>query len=214
MMTSERILEYFFNKKVLVIGVLGDYHRYKEGKYSDWDYIKIRSLSKDCLGLDIDERLVLEARRDGFNDIIYGDAETCDLKDKFNIIYAGDVIEHLNNPGLFLSNMKRHLKNNGKIIISTGNPYSFNMICRSIFGATKGGIYFDHTFSFHEENLKLLFERHSLISEKVFYYTLPDNRKFLNSVMNIFLRTASLFYKKFNQDYAIVSRIKKERDKN
>ncbi len=50
-----------------------------------------------------------------------GNAETIYLHKKFDVIVAGDIIEHLYNPGLFLQNMKKHLKNDGVLFISTPN---------------------------------------------------------------------------------------------
>ncbi len=47
--------------------------------------------------------------------------ETMNLKKRFDVIIAGDIIEHLYNPGIFLQNMKRHLKKDGILFISTPN---------------------------------------------------------------------------------------------
>ena len=57
----------------------------------------------------------------GYNDIIYGDAENFSLGKKFDVVFAGELIEHLSNPGLFLRCAKRHLRENGKLVLTTPN---------------------------------------------------------------------------------------------
>jgi len=47
--------------------------------------------------------------------------ETYSFNREFDVIVAGDVIEHVENQGLFLSNIKKHLKKDGKLIITTPN---------------------------------------------------------------------------------------------
>ena len=49
----------------------------------------------------------------------------CDFLDKYDIILAVEVIEHLENPFHFMRMMHRHLKPNGIIILTTPNVDSF-----------------------------------------------------------------------------------------
>lgn len=53
--------------------------------------------------------------------IIYGNMETLKLDKKFDVIVAGDVIEHVSNQGLFLDNLAEHLSPDGQLIITTPN---------------------------------------------------------------------------------------------
>jgi SAM-dependent methyltransferase len=78
--------------------------------------------NKDTLGIDIDKDGVEVLRGMGYQ-ADYGDVETMDLGRKFDTIVAGELIEHLENPGLFLRNMRRHIKAGGVLIISTPNPF-------------------------------------------------------------------------------------------
>jgi 2-polyprenyl-3-methyl-5-hydroxy-6-metoxy-1,4-benzoquinol methylase len=47
--------------------------------------------------------------------------ETHQLGETFEVIVAGDVIEHMSNPGLFLDNCRRHLEPGGQLILTTPN---------------------------------------------------------------------------------------------
>ncbi|MBO0181221.1 hypothetical protein J0682_30075, partial [Vibrio parahaemolyticus] len=41
----------------------------------------------------------------------------------FDVIVAGEIIEHLNNPGLFLSGVRRFMHRDSKLVITTINAY-------------------------------------------------------------------------------------------
>src|SRR5437879_1219829 len=60
--------------------------------------------NKDTLGLDIDAEGVEALRALGYQ-AVCGNVETIDLGRQFDAIVAGELIEHLENPGLFLRNM-------------------------------------------------------------------------------------------------------------
>ena len=58
----------------------------------------------------------------GYN-VIAGAAESISIGEKFDCIFAGELIEHLSNPGRFLGNMKSHLIEGGCLILTTPNPF-------------------------------------------------------------------------------------------
>jgi 2-polyprenyl-3-methyl-5-hydroxy-6-metoxy-1,4-benzoquinol methylase len=53
--------------------------------------------------------------------IVRGDVESHDFGRRFGAIVAGDVIEHLSNPGRFLENCRRHLEEGGVLLLTTPN---------------------------------------------------------------------------------------------
>jgi len=83
---------------------------------------RIAEANKDTLGVDIDPEGAAVLNKQGYN-VIVADVETMDLQKQFDTVIAGEIIEHLENPGLFLRNMHRHLKPAGVIIVSTPNPF-------------------------------------------------------------------------------------------
>ncbi len=82
------------------------------------------------LGIDIDSAAVDELKGKGFN-VLVGNAEDMDLRACFDTIVAGEIIEHLANPGRFLVACQRHLKPGGRLILSTPNPFS--VMCYLMF---------------------------------------------------------------------------------
>jgi 2-polyprenyl-3-methyl-5-hydroxy-6-metoxy-1,4-benzoquinol methylase len=73
-------------------------------------------------GIDFSKTEVNEAKQKGF-DVKQGDFEKgIAFKDKvFDIVYAGEIIEHLYNPDCFLAELNRILKNQGYLVLSTPN---------------------------------------------------------------------------------------------
>jgi 2-polyprenyl-3-methyl-5-hydroxy-6-metoxy-1,4-benzoquinol methylase len=84
---------------------------------------RIAEANREVLGVDIDPEGAEVLNKQGYR-VVVADVETMDLGlGKFDTIVAGEIIEHLENPGLFLRNMHRHLKSGGVIIVSTPNPF-------------------------------------------------------------------------------------------
>jgi SAM-dependent methyltransferase len=73
-------------------------------------------------GIDLSERKINEMKSAGFSNLHVGDAQSFSLIEKFDTIVAGELIEHLPNPGLFLDAASRHLKTQGRLVLST--PYA------------------------------------------------------------------------------------------
>lgn len=81
-------------------------------------------------GIDFSNSEVLDAKRKGL-DVKQGDFEKgIDFPEKkFDIVYAGEIIEHLYNPDFFLEEINRILKDNGFLVLSTPNLLAwFNRI--------------------------------------------------------------------------------------
>jgi 2-polyprenyl-3-methyl-5-hydroxy-6-metoxy-1,4-benzoquinol methylase len=55
-------------------------------------------------------------RERGYN-AVAGDACSVDLGQKFEVVVAGEIIEHVENPGALVRNLARHVAPNGKLIL-------------------------------------------------------------------------------------------------
>lgn len=64
---------------------------------------------------------------------VLGDAVTVKIDDSFDIIFAKDVIEHIEKDEQFLANMHRHLKTGGVIVIATQNSWSLNYLIQGTY---------------------------------------------------------------------------------
>ena len=127
-----------------------------------WLHGKIKAVAKELTGLEIDATYIDELNAKGYN-IIYGDCETVDLKRKFQVIVASEVIEHLSNPGLFFANMKRHLSPDGLLIITTPNRFDGIQVMSCIlrnYIPEYSKPYALHVHYYDENTLRYLFERY------------------------------------------------------
>ncbi|MFC1745389.1 methyltransferase domain-containing protein [Candidatus Riflebacteria bacterium] len=168
---NQRLKRKFRGKKVLHLGFLGDWPSYIEQDLKNWIFKDICTWGKDVKGLDINLPGIKKFAELGFKNIIHGNAEDFDLEEKFEVIYAGELIEHLDNVGLFLQTCKKHMHRDSILILTTPNPYAFNLLLKGIFTDPGRSIYDEHTALFHRKNLDLLLKRHELIGKKLDFFT-------------------------------------------
>lgn len=122
-MRTDDILKHVQGPKVLDVGCTG--HVVKFGS-KDWLHGRLREQFQDVSGIDIAESNLQMLKDHGYTNLYLQSAEDFDLPDRFNTVVAGELIEHLSNPGLFLQSAKKHLAPGGRIIVST--PYAFSLL--------------------------------------------------------------------------------------
>ncbi|MFH1787887.1 MAG: methyltransferase domain-containing protein [Candidatus Altiarchaeota archaeon] len=199
-MDKAEIFKLFEGKSVLQLGVLGDYKSYVEGGIGDWEFARITKASRKAVGVDINREGVNVIRGKGFENVIYGNAEELDLGETFDVIYAGDIIEHLDNVGGFLESCKRHMHGESVLVITTPNPYSIDMILKAFTGVD-GKIYGEHTALFHRKNIGELLRRHGLELRKTGFYTQVYGKSFLTKVKSRIILLLSALKPDWNQSY-------------
>lgn len=90
-----------------------------------WLHEKLMKVATRVVGVDIDRTGIENLRSRGIPDLFVGDAEhleTSSLPDiDYDIVVAGEVIEHLANFGLFLTGVRRLMRQNTVMVISTPN---------------------------------------------------------------------------------------------
>jgi SAM-dependent methyltransferase len=89
---------------------------------ADLLFRRITEVNPNALGVDLDAGGVA-ALVQGGHQALCADAQTMDLGRTFDTIIAGEIIEHLENPGQFLLTVRRHLRPDGKLIVTTPNPF-------------------------------------------------------------------------------------------
>jgi SAM-dependent methyltransferase len=94
-----------------------------EGKSSSLLFRRICAVNPDALGVDIDAEGIDILRQEGRH-VKIADVMTMDLQEQFEVVVAGELIEHLPDPGQFLCNTRKHLTSEGTLVLTTPNPFS------------------------------------------------------------------------------------------
>jgi len=126
-----------------------------------------------CIGIDINKKGIEELKYNGYEAYLMN-AEKINLKEKFDYIIAGELIEHLSNPGLFLESCLKHLEEKGELIITTPNIASLFLYLLVVsFDKTQDPT---HVYYFDKKNLQILVERYNFKINNVYY--IPPEIKF------------------------------------
>jgi 2-polyprenyl-3-methyl-5-hydroxy-6-metoxy-1,4-benzoquinol methylase len=80
----------------------------------------------DAWGVELDEGACAYAHRElGLNTVLHGSLGHPDLSGRFDVITLWDVIEHVDDPVGILTDVARHLSDNGVVAIRTANIRSW-----------------------------------------------------------------------------------------
>ena len=91
MIREDIIIKYIKGKDVLDIGSVG-----QTSAYNLWDILEKHARKLTGIDTELCDK----------KNVVYGSMENYDFNKKFDVIVAGDVIEHVDNQGLFLENIK------------------------------------------------------------------------------------------------------------
>ncbi|SEP93680.1 class I SAM-dependent methyltransferase [Natrinema salaciae] len=154
------IKEHIQSKSVLDIGCVE--HDPANSSEEYWLHDKIRRDSRLTVGLDIIEAPGLNER--GY-DIRAADARDFNLDETFDVVVAGELIEHLDNfDGLF-SSIKTHLKDDGILILTTPNGMSvLYSLKRYLLGDF---VHQEHTCWFDSQTIRQLLFRHGFKATEI-----------------------------------------------
>ncbi len=152
------VLKHCRDKDVLDLGCVQ--HNPENYKSRFWLHKALKSVARSLEGIDLYEPGVSYLNSIGFN-VSLGDAQAINKDRKYDVIVAGDLIEHLEDFSGFFESCKKHLKQNGKLIISTPNPWYWRNIVKALlFSRVSNNP--EHTTWFCPVTLEQLAARHDL----------------------------------------------------
>lgn len=155
----------------------------------EWPHAMLKHQTSEVYGVDLDYDA---SRLDPPDHYLKANAEQFDFSKKFDNIFAGDIIEHLSNQGLFLAACSRNLKPGGTLILTTPNCFNLFNIAEK-FTKVEPTTNSDHTCYYNSKTLKKLLQKNGWdVTSIDFLYTLNPKfeeswkKKFLNILYAIF----------------------------
>jgi len=200
------ISPYVKNKSVFDIGcVEHDVKNIHKGRIWVHDYLV--DVAKEVVGLDYLKNAVDELNKKGYN-IVYQNAESIKLDKKFDVVFAGEIIEHLSNPGMFLDSIKNCLKTNSLLILTTPNAFSINRFVRILFLKTNNPeCNSEHVLYHSPQTLTQLLSRHNYKIKEISYAHYPNKKPSLKNKIVYFL--CSIFGKHFKETLIVICELNK-----
>ena len=155
------------DKKVLDVGCVEHSFENSVKKGSYWLHQRIAETAASVLGIDYEEEEILRMRQAGYN-AACANAEDFDLHDRFDVVVAGELLEHLSNPGKFLACAYRHLHDDGRLVLSTPNANCMIYFLENILLGREIDNH-DHCCIYSPTTLARLLSRHGFtVKEHVF----------------------------------------------
>jgi hypothetical protein len=134
-------------------------------------HFKLNAVASSLIGMDNDENAISYLRANyGVNNIICGDIEVAeDYPDGvFDVVVMGEVLEHLSNPGIALSALRKNIAPSTMVIITVPNSYSLKGFLRAAVGFER--IHQDHTLYHSKGTLISLLHRQGFNIECFFCF--------------------------------------------
>jgi 2-polyprenyl-3-methyl-5-hydroxy-6-metoxy-1,4-benzoquinol methylase len=155
----------------------------------NWIHGRAAKVAKKIIGLDKNEKGVELLKSRGYDARIQNVEEKFDLKEKFDVILIEEVLEHLNNVGICMENIRNHLKSNGILIITTPNAHSASFFLQRLFRDEISGVSItDHTLWYDKNTLSTLLKRYNFqIKEMWTVQPLPIKNTLKSRLIQFFL---------------------------
>lgn len=189
-------------KKVLHVWCIWNSYK-SNSKYEPWLHKEICMSSKECVWVDLYKERINEAEKLSWSKIFYWNAQDFDLWDKFDVIVAWEIIEHLDNFVSFFDTLKKHSNDDTIIVLTTPNVFNFSSLIRILL-TWKPIFDKDHVVYFDEFTLWQMLKRHWFIIDKFIYNTEISPQR----IRNIIIRTIGRIFPILNLNLMVICKIK------
>lgn len=156
-------------------------------------HFELEKAASELYGFDFDQEGLDILEQAGGKNLFRADLQKLEevpLFETFDVIIAGEMIEHLSNPGFFLQGIKRFMNSETKLVITTINAYcAMRFMIYGLRG--KGGInepvHPDHVAYYSYKTLSLILERENLTVKNFYFYDIgTEHRPFNRGIYNLF----------------------------
>jgi len=159
-------------------------------------HFDLKKIAGELYGFDFDQPGLDILAGEGAKNLYRVDLERLDevpLSETFDVIVAGEMIEHLNNVGLFLNGIQRFMTKDSLLLITTINAYcGMRFLWYGLRGrrGKQEPVHPDHVAYYSYSTLSLLLQRHSLTVDEFLFYDIgkehrPHNKWYLNALNDV-----------------------------
>jgi 2-polyprenyl-3-methyl-5-hydroxy-6-metoxy-1,4-benzoquinol methylase len=159
---NEFLLTKSVGKKVLHLGCVDSGLLEMKIEQGQLLHLQLVNVASEVWGVDLDKEGLEYLCDRGINNLICGDVECLDKIEplrgqKFDIIIAGELIEHLANPGMFLESCKIVMTPASELIITTPNALLYSRFLFALLG--REAMHPDHVLLFTPTTLRTLLNK-------------------------------------------------------
>ena len=170
----DEIIKQCKNKDVLHLGFVQHLNWEDRHAKGMWLHSSINKVAKSLIGLDYLKDEVLRINQKFNQNNVAGNVlelDSCPIDQKFEVIVCGELIEHVDNPGLMLSGIKRFMNNDSLLVITTPNAFCEAWARRAWLGEEgKTFLNNEHVAWYSKQTLTHILERNGYQIERSDYY--------------------------------------------
>ena len=161
---TQRIIELCHGRRVLHIGCVGFTDLQTPERVALVKKTLHHTLTNCATTIGIDyslEAIEYFQEHQIFNNIIYGNVEHMEelgLEPEFDVVVAGDIVEHLSNPGRMLDGIRTVCRPDTLVLITTPHAFGLLSFLRHLSNRFVEGN--EHMFTMNGQNITRLAERH------------------------------------------------------
>lgn len=168
------VIEHSRGKNVLHLGCVDAGLMEDRQQRGLWLHDRVCKVAKSVWGVDVDEEGLQLMRSQGYPNLYNADIEHLDripdlLYQDFDLILLTEVMEHLNNPGRFLVNLKPLFKSTTEMLVTVPNATSLLNLIENL--NARELVHPDHNYWYSLHTIRSLFEKHGYEAHCVGVYS-------------------------------------------
>ena len=148
----------------------------------DWMHAHIIKSARLCIGMDSDCAEINRMKDMGFQ-VFYGDATAFATGQRFEVIVAGEVLEHLLNAKGFLDSCRDNLLHDGRLVLTVPNANTTNYFMQNLFLGYEADGY-DHCASYTPLTLFNLLRKCGYTIERLVFIQPPTTSHHKSKVLS------------------------------
>ncbi len=136
-------------------------------------HARLQQTASHLLGIDISKEGLQVLRNHGYSNVAEMDAEELSSERHYDLVVAGDTLEHLSNSGRFVEKAQDVLAESGELVVAVPSAFSFNVIRVWFQGIEL--THKDHTAFYSPKTLAELCGRFGLVPTMLAFTVQPQD---------------------------------------